>query len=56
MRLILPLRAEGQLRGFWLLGQLAGDKHYTFARIAGLQALADQTALARLSRPQPEVE
>ena len=27
-----------------------------FSEIAGLQALADQTALARLSRPQPEVE
>ncbi len=54
MRLALPLRAAGELRGYWLLGRRDPDDYYSPADIAVLQALADQTALTLVNIEQAE--
>jgi signal transduction histidine kinase len=54
VRLVLPLRAAGKLRGWWLLGQRDPDDRYSADEIALLQALADQTALALTNIDQSE--
>jgi signal transduction histidine kinase len=55
VRLVLPLHAAGQTRGYWLLGQRDPNDHYSPEEIATLQALADQTALALINIEQAAV-
>jgi signal transduction histidine kinase len=45
-RLILPLRADDCVIGFWLLGQRDPDDYYSQAELPILQSLANQTAIA----------
>ena len=52
VRLVLPLRASDQLRGYWLLGQRDPDDRYTPAEITLLQTLAGQTAIALINIDQ----
>lgn len=54
VRLVLPLRVAGKLRGFWLLGQRDPDNIYAADEIVTLQALAGQTALALTNIDQAE--
>jgi signal transduction histidine kinase len=54
VRLILPLQVNNERRGFWLLGQRDPDDYYSEEDISTLQALADQTALARVNIRQAD--
>jgi signal transduction histidine kinase len=54
VRLVLPLRAAQETRGYWLLGRRDPDDRYPQEDIVTLQALADQTALALINIRQAE--
>lgn len=54
VRLILPLQVNNKKQGFWLLGQRDPDDYYSEEDISTLQALADQTALARVNIRQAD--
>lgn len=44
--LVLPLKVEQEIIGFWLFGRRDPDDYYSQAEIATLQSLANQTAIA----------
>ena len=46
IRLVLPLKAQDNLLGFWLFGRRDPDDVYSSAEIPMLQSFADQTAVA----------
>ena len=54
IRLVIPLRAGSELRGYWLLGRRDPDDRYSAEDIAVFQSLADQTALALVNIDQAE--
>jgi signal transduction histidine kinase len=54
VRLVLPLRLDDKLIGFWLFGRRDPDDVYAQAEIPVLQSLADQTAIALSNITQTE--
>lgn len=55
VRLVLPMKNEGEVVGLCLLGQRAPDNFYSQAEIPALQALVDQTSLALTNIEQAEM-
>ncbi len=54
IRLILPLTADGKLRGFWLLGRRDPDDYYAPGDIDMLATIANQTAIALVNIEQAD--
>ena len=54
VRLILPLRFDGDIIGLWLLGQRDPDDFYAYKEVEMLSILAQQTAVALSSIIQME--
>lgn len=54
IRLVLPLKVDERLIGFWLFGRRPPDDHYAQSELPTLQTLASQVAIALVNISQAE--
>ena len=54
VRLSLPLRVDGNVRGLWLLGRRDPDDYYSQTEVDVLKTIANQTAIALVNIEQAE--